>query len=350
MRTPAATITLARPAPSRSAIIVALLALAGATPAQACDVVPPAVRDLAVERYYSDDIGSYTDPTMLAKQREATKPVRDFLTHVIRDADASLRQKSPSLAKYRALCALDWLEAWARAGALAGHMSSKQAEAERRWSLAGAALAYLKVKPHATAEQAKAIERWLVSLADTATAAFLAGKSKRNNHWYWMGLGLGATGLAAESRRHWDLARSVMEDAARDIAADGSLPLELARGQRALHYHAFALMPLVALADLARCKGEDWESFSDNALSRLVRFTALNLDDPAEIIAKAGPQESPTSPGAGWIPLYAAMHPEWTPPAGVEMASGHRWLGGNVLLLRQMLGAIRGSDGPEPKG
>lgn len=324
--------------------------LAQASTTGACPLAPPAMRDLIVDRYYNDDIGSKVDPGLLKKQREMTRPIREFLTHVVRETDASLRQSSPSLAKYRALCALDALQTWARAGALTGTMSSKQAQAERRWTLAGAALAYLKIKPHATAEQATEIDGWLVKLADAAHAEFASGSLKRNNHWYWMGLGLGATGLAAVSPHHWDLARGVMQDAAHDIGPDGSLKLELARGQRALRYHAFALMPLVTLADLARTKGEDWESYSEHALARLVRFTASNLDDPAAITTLAGPQETPVSPGAGWLPLYSAMHPEWVAPANVEMASGHRWLGGNVLLLRKFMGAGRAAEQASPKG
>ncbi|MGQ0671809.1 MAG: alginate lyase family protein [Hyphomicrobium sp.] len=314
-----------------ASLMTAAVALTPA--AAACDLPPPPVRDLALERYYADDAGSVVDPARLKAQRRASAPVRDYLEHVVADADASLRAATPSLGKYRALCAIDWLDAWSRGEALLGTIDGKQSEAERRWTLAGTALAYLKVKAHASDEQREVIAGWLVKLADKARAAFDQPGVKRNNHAYWLGLGLAATGLAVDSSAHWDAARGIMQEAASDIRPDGALPLELARGPRALHYHAFAAMPLVTLTELARRRGEDWYAFGNGAVGRLVDLTARGLADPAVFDDLAGVlQQRPVKTGAGWMPLYAASHPAWTVPP-IEMASGHRWLGGNVLLL-----------------
>ena len=79
-----------------------------------------------------------------------------------------------------------------------------------------------------------------------------------------------------------------MQDASRDIAADGTLPLEMAREGRALYYHAFAVMPLVALAELGRSRGEDWYALGDGALHRLVAKTAEGLNDPTIFDKLAG--------------------------------------------------------------
>src|SRR5260221_1152210 len=43
----------------------------------------------------------------------------------------------------------------------------------------------------------------------------------------------------------------------------------MARERRALWYHAFALAPLVVLAELAARQGEDWYTIEDAALRRL---------------------------------------------------------------------------------
>jgi hypothetical protein len=45
--------------------------------------------------------------------------------------------------------------------------------------------------------------------------------------------------------------------------------------------------------------------------------------------------------------LYATSHPEWKAPSAIEAASGHRWLGGNVMLLRRVLMARSGSGRAE---
>lgn len=326
--------------------LVLLLAMLGAVgDARACPALTPAARDLALERYYADDTGSVVDEKRKRTHETASAPVRGFLSTVVREADRSLRTTRPGAERLlHAECAVAHLEAWASGGALLGSIAGKQSQAERRWTLAGAALAYLKVKWHATPEQHAVIAEWLISVADAAHAAFEADTSKRNNHWYWLGLGSGAVAIATDSPTHWEMARSVMQDAARDIRPDGALPLELARGRRALHYHAFALMPLVTLAELARTRGEDWDAFGDRALARLVTLTARGLADQTIFDALAGvAQERPVKPGAGWLPLYALRHPGWTPPS-LKMAAGHRWLGGDVGTLAAIL---RGAAAPQ---
>ena len=220
-------------------------------------------------------------------------------------------------------------------------MDGKQAEAQRKWDLAGTALAYLKLKRWASAADRTAIEPWLIKVADAARAHFDDRSVKRNNHWYWLGLGLGAVGIATDSDTHWQMAKVIMQDAARDITSGGTLPLELARGQRALHYHAFALMPLVTLAELGASRGEDFYAFGDGALHRLTAKTAAGLADPAVFDTLAGiKQEQPVKSGAGWAALYRAHFPDRLKDLP-QQASHHRWLGGDVAVLSQVLTAKR---------
>jgi poly(beta-D-mannuronate) lyase len=229
------------------------------------------------------------------------------------------------------------LRAWAEGGAYLGKIDGKQADAQRKWDLAGAALAYLKLKPWASEEDRKTIEPWLIKVADAARAFFEDTSIKRNNHWYWMGLGLGAVGLATGSDTHWQQAKSIMADAAKDISADGTLPLEMAREGRALYYHAFATMPLVTLAELGAARGEDWYALNDGALHRLVAKTVEGLNDPAVFDKLAGvTQVRPVKPAAGWIALYRARFPDRITKAP-EQPAKHRWLGGDVMILRLVL-------------
>ncbi len=306
--------------------------------ASACPLVLPPVRDLDLARFYADDAGSVVDPDLMEQHKTETATVREFLNRATKEADASYRETTPSLGTYRAQCSLDWLETWARGGALLGKMTSKQAEAERRWTLAGAALAYLKVKPHAKPEQRIAIEKWLLDLASKSLSGFDDPGVKRNNHWYWMGLGAGATALATGNEALWQQARGILKDATRDVAADGTLPKELSRKGRALHYHAFALMPLMTLAELARFKRDALSDEETNALQRLASLTLSGLSEPKTFDRLAGvAQDRPVNAGSGWLALYQAHHPGSFQDVGIETPSGHRWLGGNVLLLRRAL-------------
>ncbi len=315
---------------------LALFMMLLTTAATACPAPPPPVRDLSLERYYSDSIGSDVDPAKKAAHVRATAPLKIFVEHAAAYADKAYRARS--LPVSNAACGLRWIKAWADGGAYLGTIDGKQAQAQRRWDLAGIALSYLKLKRWATPEDRAVINPWLIKVADATRADFDDAGVKRNNHWYWMGLGLGAVGLAAESGAHWQLAKGVMADAARDVATDGTLPLELARGSRALHYHAFALMPLVTLAELAASKGEDGYALNDGALHRLIAKTVAGLNDPSLFDKLAGvAQERPVKPGAGWIALYRVRFPEKFKQLP-QQPSSHRWLGGDVEVLRQVVG------------
>ena len=319
----------------RIAIALASLFVSTVSAFAECEPAPPPVRDLNLVRFYEDSAGSIVEPTRLEEHKAETAPLVEFLGYVTKQADKAYHQAS--LPSGTAACGLSWLRAWAEGGAYLGKMESKQAEAQRKWDLAGAALAYLKLKHWASPEDRATIEPWLIKVADAARAHFDDSGVKRNNHWYWMGLGLGAVGVAADSDKHWQMAKAIMDDAAKDISADGTLPLEMAREGRALYYHAFAVMPLIALAELGRSRGEDWYALGDGALHRLVAKTVAGLEDPSLFDKLAGiAQQRPVKPGSGWIDLYRARFPDriTTYP---EQSDRHRWLGGEVSVLRQVL-------------
>ncbi len=309
----------------------------GALAESACPAPPPPVTALTLTRFYADKTGSVVDPALAQSHKAETAPLTQFLREVTSHADKAWRRTKPADKVAAANCGLVWLAAWARGQALLGSMGSPQAESQRKWDMTGAALAYLKLKRFASDAQRREIEPWLIKLADAARAVFDDPNHKRNNHWYWLGLGLGAVGHATGSEKHWAAARGIMQDAARDIAADGSLPMEVARGQRALHYHAFALMPLVTLAEIARARGEDFFQLGGDALDRLAGLTAKGLADPAVFDRLAGvPQERPVNPGAGWLALYR-LHRPFDPPGLPVVSPGHRWLGGDTAILHAVL-------------
>ncbi len=308
--------------------IISLLA-AGAVFA-ACPTAPVPVRDLTLDGYYSDKAKSVVETDAEARKQAAVEPLRDYLDTVTKQADrAILKQRGDAAA-----CALHWLRAWTLGRAYLGTITRKQAEAQAKWDLAGLAIAYLKLRHFASSEQRRDIEPWLIAMADRARAVYDSPGKIRNNHWYWLGLGLGAIGLAADSPRHWDEARRIMSDAARDIGADGLLPLEIKRGRRALHHHSFSAMPLVTLAEIAAARGEDWYALGDGALHRLVLATAAGLVEPARFDHVAGvAQEQPPKPRAGWLQLYAHRFRGRLPDGLPSSKPRHRWLGGDVNAL-----------------
>ena len=323
----------------RLAALIALMVMTSACgAASACPSPSPPVVDLDVERFYGDKAGSKIDAGKLASHDAAVAPLTAFLREVTQDADKALRRTSPKSQMDMAQCAMSWLTSWARAKALLGRMATPQAEYQRKWDFTGIALAYVKLKPFADADQRAVIEPWLVSLADRSRAFFDDPQRARNNHWYWLGLGLAAVGIGADSPRHWDMARGIMSDAARDIAANGTLPKEMERQSRALFYHAFTVMPLVVAAELGASRGEDWYALDDGALHRLVKATHDGLVQPEAFDRLAGiAQERPVNARAGWLQLYSARFPGRLATPHPTVAEGHRWIGGSAVVLKGAL-------------
>src|SRR3972149_335161 len=94
---------------------------------------PPAMRNIPANRYYSDAASSIIDPALKRQNELAVKPLEDYLRNFSRMADLYVRSGAQPVA----VCALDWLDAWAQGDAMLGSMSSRQAEYHRKWILAG---------------------------------------------------------------------------------------------------------------------------------------------------------------------------------------------------------------------
>ena len=330
-------------------LIALLFSLLPATTANArtCPPTPTPIRDLDLARYYSDTAGTQIDEAKKAAKRSAVAPLKNFMTELAKDADRVWQSQRPDSAA--AACPLSWLADWATADALLGRMATKQADYERHWALAGLAMSYVKLRPFATSDQRREIDEWLIRLADNCRAFFDHRGRKRNNHWYWLGLGLAAVGLATDSDRYWTEARSIMLDAANDIQADGTLPLELKRGKRALHYHNFSAQPLFAMTLLAHAKEEDWAAFNGGAFQRLVRFISAAICASKPIFAiEALPRQDAMKTKdfeSAWLQHYVALNPDrddaaCARPLGLKSrpSNDHR-LGGDLSALRRALDA-----------
>lgn len=254
----------------RTKLFIALWLASASQLALACAAPPPASIDIDANRYYTDTKSSVIDPVLRARNIAATKPIEDFLGQVARDANG----------KGDAACALTWLESWAGQKALLGKLSSEQAYYVRKWTLGGMALNYARVQASATPAQRQAIEGWFKMLADATMAHSDAKTGVRNNHYYWEGLAVTAVGGVTRDQRYLDWGRKVFDHAMGQMAADGSLPAEMARGVKALHYQVYATVPLVMIASI--------QDLRDPRLDTLVRFTVAASADPSGIAKATG--------------------------------------------------------------
>ena len=130
---------------------------------------------------------------------------------------------------------------------------------------------------------------------------------------YWAGVEIAAIGVVANDRGYFDWAMAAYDNGVKQIRPDGTLALEMARGRRALHYHLYALAPLVLLAEFGEANGLDLYAHANGAIHRLVNVSIAGLGNPAPFEKATGvTQEVPkVSSGdqIGWAPPYARRFP-----------------------------------------
>ncbi|KQQ47592.1 alginate lyase [Duganella sp. Leaf126] len=283
--------------------------------AATCEPAPAAVIDIDANSYYTDTNHSVIDPARRAQNLASTEPVEQFLAGVARSASRyQASGRAPDAA-----CALTWLEGWAGQRAMLGKMSSEQAYFVRKWTLAGLALSYARVQAAATPAQKTAIAAWLATLAEATLVHADTRKGKRNNHYYWEGLAVTAVGAVTHKERFLAWGRRVFDHAMAQVAPDGSLPEEMARGVKALHYHAFAAAPLTMIASILDLRAP--------ALDRLVQFTLAAVRDPSALVRATGVPQEPVDD----LPFAVIYARHMGQPASLRARFQAR-LGGDLAL------------------
>jgi poly(beta-D-mannuronate) lyase len=294
------------------ACVAALTGTAGALAAE-CPVPPPGMRDIRAQGYYVDAAHSVIDEAKKRANTEMTQPLDDFTKQVADMSDLYRGKQDVAAGK----CAIEWISSWARDGAMLGtmvHINNDQSDYLRQWVLDGVSISYLKTQNLATDKQRAQIEPWLKQLAVANLAYWDNPKKKRNNHYYWTGVGIMGAAVATGDEPLLNTARAIYEKGVGDIEDDGSLPMEMARGKRALHYHNYALAPLVLMAELARLKGQDWYAYRNNRIHLLAERVASGYRDSAWFTDHAGVKQDKWIPDgeAGWVEFYRlrTSHPE----------------------------------------
>jgi poly(beta-D-mannuronate) lyase len=300
-----------------SVIALALFASFPA-PARACDVPPP-LASIDVPGFYDDPAGY---------SREIA-PLHAFIERVNKAADAGDKT-----------CLLDLLGSWARANALMAPISGYQGYYERSWAATDFAMALLRFGDSRDAAPPKlpaAITDWLVRMA-IATRDADAINRLHNNLVYWAGLDLAAIGTLADRGDLIDAGIARAREGVHDIQPDGTLIRELKRGDRALHYHNFALIPLVFTAELAEARGVDLYDENHGAIKRLANVVIEAVQNPDSFSAYSStPQKLfpwTFESDLAWMePYYARFHDPRLPALmATRRPFDNLRLGGNVTV------------------
>jgi poly(beta-D-mannuronate) lyase len=284
----------------------------------ACPAVVHLSPDLTTDRFYSDAKASIIDPEKWKAYVATSGPHKELGQHIV-DAGDSYRTTG---SREAAECAIRHMEAAAKDGVFTGKMSSNQAYYVQGWVIGAIAIAYLKVRGSGliSAEQSKQILPWIMNVVHQTMDYYDARRQKgtgdaENNHLYWAGVEMAVAGIAADDRKLFDWGLETYRVGVMQIQPDGSLPREMARGQRALHYHLFAVAPLVYLAEFGEDNGLNLYADRDYALKKLAALSTQGLIDngfftKAAGIAQDTPKGPPTEEEISWAELYISRFPD----------------------------------------
>ena len=204
-------------------------------------------------RYVSGSHGAI-DP----KENEAAQPYNRLQELAARGADEYVASGDAKAAE----CVVDALDGWAKARTLTGYIAhdNKQLWYHAEWTIASLALSVSVVRQEPTLDQEKLkrVTNWL----NNAVRKLMAEEdllekvnSSHNNHHYWRGLACAAVGVISKDDQLFQRGLGIYGEARELLNGEGAFPREMERHELAIHYQAFALEPLVMIAQLAWRQG-----------------------------------------------------------------------------------------------
>lgn len=284
----------------------------------ACPAVDHLSPDLTTSGFYSDKKSSIIDPEKWKAYAASSGPYKELGQEVVTAADAYRTTGSRDAAE----CAIRHMEAAAKDGVFTGKMSSNQAYYVQGWVIGALAIAYLKVRDSGLVLPAQEHEilPWIVKVVQQTETYYdtrqQQGKGDaENNHLYWAGVEISAAGIAVNNRQLFDWGMNAYNAGVAEIESDGSLPLEMRRGQRALHYHLYAVAPLVYLAEFGKDNGLNSYAAHNYALKKLAELSTQGLVDNSFFVKAAGitqdtPNGPPTAEEISWAKIYVSRFPD----------------------------------------
>jgi poly(beta-D-mannuronate) lyase len=247
-------------------------------------------------------------------------------------------------------CVLDALSVWAQAKALTAYdtKENRQLSYVAEWTVTSLSLtvSIFRNDPALDPVKRDQVIVWLRKAAHKVinSAEALGEGAGRNNHFYWRGLAAISTGIVSKDDDLYQTGLRTYATAMGQIDANGAFPLEMQRHELALHYQAFAIAPLVMIAELARRQGIDLYTLQENhhQLGDAVAFFIRALHNPS-VIRQYTTEEQENGMDSGssslaWIEYWNLHSPDpaWQPYLQKPFRDNN--LGGSTTLLAAPVG------------
>lgn len=187
-----------------------------------------------------------------------------------------------------ARCALDQLDAWAQADALTNYdrKAYSQSWYQAEWTLSSAGVTDSVLKQDTAldaAEQAR-VANWLRKAAHQLIS-YEKPDALGNNHHYWRALAATSIGVLSNDDVLFRYGMEVFKQAVGQEDESGAFPLEMARHENAIHYQAFALQPLIMIAEFGERQQVDLYGVTEHGrtIRDAVVFLGQAIADPAVV-------------------------------------------------------------------
>jgi hypothetical protein len=324
--------TLASNSDPRTASAIASLGFCTKMPV----VQPPAGRMEIPHHYLSGSHGP-TNPAEAA----ATRVYSAYEKRVT----AGMNQWLVTSSKDEAQCAQQQIDMWAQAGALLDYdpKDSSQAWYQVEWTLSATATSESVLMNESSLDpiMVKRDIQWMNKAAHRTMDFDKAGK-QTNNHHYWRGLAAVATGVISGDNGLFDWGVGVYKQGINEIDQRGAFPQEMARFERSIHYQAFALQPLVPLAEFAERQHVplyEYKSPSGHTIHDAVSFLGTALADPGIIKAYTPVEQMLDDNGADFFAFaeFYSHHSAGEMPAaivkGLEKPTFATRIGGSTTVV-----------------
>lgn len=288
-----------------------------------CPKTPPAAYTghLQVDSKYDQSDESKTTLTRLSKDSER---IRDRMTKYHGGLQQAIthfeRAQTGAEANYALACLDQWLDAWAEPAALMSRDVSGTGRAVRKWSLAALSSGLLKVRALSNGgyQLSDVQQAWLQQLADTVIEDYSPRQTLDfewfNNHDYWAAWAVASTGMLIGNNKYLDWADKTLHLAFQQMEpgqAEGyvHLPLETARGQLAVDYTHYALVPLVLLTEAVQFNGRALSEDEHRKLGLLVNFAVGGVLQPDAVPELEPQQVRPSEHKMVWLLPFLKQQP-----------------------------------------
>ncbi len=313
-----------------------------------CASAPDPVLTLDYESRYvdGDETRSTLDEDREAEAKAALDPLDEFIRALSERTEVMLSTEDDAQRQEQADCILAQMADWARQDALAD-LVTETVQLTIGSRLAAFGIVAIKASEH----------HGPMAEGDLAAVADWLATRVNDQMMYWETAPNGAT---QGNLRAWAaLAGSAVAQLTDDVVIrswatwsttfvlctaneDGSIPQEMRRGKRALHYQLHAVAPLVTSVMLLDRQGVALDARCDSALHRAVSFALSDLETGAKTEAITGEVQTLIDGSdpledfqLAWLESYLRLSPD---PVAAALAADLRplnysKLGGNQTLL-----------------